>query len=95
MVFLSIGAFSGVAEDWPHWTGPYSRNVSHETNLIAEFDRKTLHNVKWVTGLGDVAFGAPTVAEGRVFIGTNMATVRSDKRFKRQQGGVLVCCVWT
>lgn len=83
--------FSATAEDWPHWTGPAGRNVAEEWGLPDSFDRKTLHNVKWVTPLGDVAFGAPTVSDGRVYVGTNMAAVRDDKRFRRLRGGVLAC----
>lgn len=79
------------AEDWPAWTGPLGRNVTRETNLPADFDLVTGRNIRWVTKLGDVAFGCPTVSQGRVFIGTNLAALRDDPRFDRPQGGVLAC----
>lgn len=84
-------AFPAMAEDWPHWTGPYGRNVAEEQRLPGTFDRETSHNIKWVTPLGDVAFGAPTVSAGQIYVGTNMAAVRGYKRFRRLRGGVLAC----
>ncbi|MFP6616800.1 MAG: hypothetical protein VCB26_10385 [Candidatus Hydrogenedentota bacterium] len=85
---ISISAFP---VDWPHWTGPDGRNFSYEQNLPERFDRNTLHNVKWVTRLGEVAFGAPTVSNGRIYFGTNMAAMREDRRFYRSRGGVFAC----
>ena len=88
---LAIASFVAQAEDWPAWTGPLGRNVALESNLPADFDRDTGRNIKWVVELGDVAFGCPTVSEGRVFIGTNLAALRDDPRFDALQGGVLAC----
>jgi outer membrane protein assembly factor BamB len=80
-----------IAADWPHWTGPNGTNAVEASNLPARFDRKSGENVKWVTRLGEVVFGAPTVSDGRVFVGTNMAALREDPRFRGMQGGVLAC----
>lgn len=84
-------ACSAHAGDWPAWTGPLGRNVAQETNLPADFDLVEGRNIKWVTKLGDVVFGCPTVSQGRIFIGTNLAALRDDPRFDDLQGGVLAC----
>lgn len=88
---LSGPGSDAIAEDWPHWTGPSGRNVADEWGLPDSFDRKTQRNIKWVTPLGDVVFGAPTISRTRVFVGTNMAAVRDDQCFRRLRGGVLAC----
>ena len=79
------------AEDWALWTGPYGRNFSAENGLPETFDRNKRHNIKWVTRLGTVAFGCPTVADGRIFVGTNHEAVSDDPRFTDADAGVLAC----
>lgn len=91
VIGLTVVSFSICAEDWPHWTGPAGQNVSQEKGLPAQFDRKSSFNIKWEIELGTVAFGAPTIANGRVYVGTNHAAVRDDFRFKKSRGGVVVC----
>lgn len=92
VVVLSGGVLCSVyAADWPHWTGPEWRNAADETNLPSSFDRKSGEHVRWVAELGEVVFGCPTVAGGRVYVGTNMAALRDDGRFDGAKGGVLVC----
>lgn len=82
---LTVTLASAVfAADWPQWGGTPSRNmVSAEAGLpvkaeIGEppesetkLDRKKAKNVKWIARLGDQAYGNPTVAGGKVFVGTN------------------------
>ncbi len=82
---------SALAEDWPHWTGPNGTNAVKTMGLPDHFDRKRGGNIKWATRLGDVAFGTPTVSKGRILVGTNMAAMRGDTRFRRLRGGVLAC----
>jgi len=89
------------AEDRPQWGQPYSRNmVSGETGLPDGFDPgkrdsdgnidlSTTENVKWVARLGNTTYGSPTVAEGKVFIGTNNQQPR-DPRCEGDRG-VLMC----
>ena len=49
-----------------------SRNmVSGETGLVSEWDASTGSNVLWSQPVGSQAYGGPTVANGRVYIGTN------------------------
>src|SRR6476659_8070213 len=74
------------AADWPMWGGTPSRNMfSAERNLPAsadlgkardsgddgKIDLSTAKNVKWAAKLGNTTYGNPTVAGGRVFVGTN------------------------
>ena len=80
--------------DWPQWGRDYSRNmVSGEKNLpdqwvsgkfvgtTDEIDFKTTKNVRWIAKLGSQTYGNPTVANGRVYVGTNNDSPR-DPRFK-------------
>ncbi len=86
-----LGMGRACADDWPAWTGPLGRNASIEQGLPDTFDRGNKDNAKWSTRLGTVAFGCPTVANGRVYIGTNYPAVRDDPRFVNANGGVLAC----
>ncbi len=79
------------AADWPTWTGPQGRNVSAEKGLPEAFDTNGGKNVKWSTRLGTVLYGCPTVSDGKIFVGTNYAAVREDKRFSKPRGGVVAC----
>ena len=78
------------AADYPMWGGTPSRNmVSAETGLPDSFDpgqkkpgseevdMATTRNVKWVAKLGSQAYGNPTIAGGKVFVGTNNESPRS------------------
>ncbi len=80
------------AGDFPMWGHDVSRNmVSPETGLPESFDpgklktgtedvdMSTTKNVKWVAKLGSQAYGNPTVAKGKIFLGTNNETPRSPK----------------
>lgn len=82
---------SAHAEDWPAWTGPHGTNRAIATRLPQSFERSSGKNVAWATLLGDVAFGCPTISDGRIYVGTNAPAVRDDRRFSRPGGGVLVC----
>ena len=75
---------------------------SSETDLAASFEPGkrtrdelginllTAKNVSWVARLGSENYSAPTVAEGRVFIGTNDETPL-DERIEPTGGGQLRC----
>jgi len=87
--------------DWPQWGGSDDRNmVCREKPLPATFnpgrlpggriDPNALRNVKWIAPLGSATYGNPTVAGGRVFVGTNDAHW-SDPRARRSGGGLVVC----
>jgi len=93
---------AGRAADWPFWGRNASRNmVSGETGVptafeagkykgaTEEIDLATTKNVKWVVKLGSQTYGNPTVAGGRVYIGTNNETPR-DPNLKGDRA-VLMC----
>ena len=95
-----LGAMAaGVAmgDDWPQWGRTDCRNlISPEKNLPATFDPAKGRtgaggNVKWVRKIGNAAYGNPTVADGRVYVGTDDATLSDDKRIKRTRGGLVQC----
>ncbi|MBN2474020.1 MAG: PQQ-binding-like beta-propeller repeat protein [Pirellulales bacterium] len=101
LMFCSSTAWSA---DWPQWGGSDNRNlVSDETGLPDSFvpgkrmpsgggiDPKTTENVKWTARLGSAAYGNPTVAGGKVFVGTDDLMLADDPRFQRTRGGLVKC----
>jgi outer membrane protein assembly factor BamB len=101
---LVLSSAVGLAADWPQWGGCDARNmVSDATGLPDSFvpgdknpngsgiDPATTKNVKWTARLGSTTYGNPTVAGGRVFVGTDDLTVGDDPRFRRTRGGLVTC----
>ena len=97
----AVLAAAATAGDWPQWGGSAGRNMaSAERGLPASFsigrqlggrlDPNAMRNVKWVAPLGTATYGNPTVAGGRVFVGTNDGSW-SDPRVARDGGGVIAC----
>lgn len=84
--FATLLALAPVrADDFPMFGGRPDRNmVSAEKGLPVEFSETK--GVKWVAALGDMTYGNPVVAGGRVFIGTN-----SGSKTKEADKGVLLC----
>jgi len=89
--------------DWPQWGGSDARNmVSAEKDLPESFepgrkspsgggiDLATTRNVRWAAKLGTQAYGNPTVAGGRVYVGTNDEEL-DDPRFQSTRGGLVKC----
>ena len=96
-----LSAATVIAADWPMWGGDKFRNmVSSEKDIPDDFDpgkidpeteavdMTTTRYVKWVAKLGSQSYGNVTVADGRVFIGTNNETARDPKH--RGDLGVLM-----
>ena len=54
-----------------------------------EIDMATTKNVKWVAKLGSQSYGNPTVAGGKIFVGTN--NERRATRASQGDRGVLMC----
>lgn len=90
----------GVAQDWPMWGNDPTRNmVSDVTGLPRSFDAggfvrgtdqidmEKTENIRWVAKLGSQSYGNPTVANGRVFVGTNNDSPR-DPRFTGDRSNV-------
>ena len=85
-----------LAADWPQWGGDPSRNmVSSEKGLpvtaeIPEAPGKAGgKNVKWAARIGTQSYGNPTVAGGRVYLGTNNDPPRDPKYVGDY--GILLC----
>ncbi|MEP6663283.1 MAG: pyrrolo-quinoline quinone, partial [Verrucomicrobiota bacterium] len=89
--FLFAG-FQTFSTDWPQWGGRSTRNMySAEKNLpdrfdpgkpksgSEEIDLATTKNVKWAAKVGSQSYGNVTVAQGKVFIGTNNENPRDPK----------------
>jgi len=79
-----------LAADWPKWVVTSHKNmVSKETGLPTEFaagEGATVEemaaagkNLKWVGKLGSQTYGTPTIAAGRVLVGTNNNEPRNAK----------------
>lgn len=82
------------AQDWPMWGRDYTRNMVANVKGLPlkisagqyigdteDIDLATTKNVRWVAKLGSQTYGNPTVANGRVYVGTNNDVPR-DPRFK-------------
>jgi len=103
LLALPVGGGTSRAGDWPQWGGQAERNmVSDETGLPETFSRGTREraggidpesakNVKWVVKLGSATYGNPTVANGRVYVGTDDMNLAGDERLKRTRGGLVQC----
>jgi outer membrane protein assembly factor BamB len=99
-VLLSAPA---LADDWPQWGGsdPGRNMVSSETGLPGTFEpgKKTptgvapgsAENVRWAARLGSHIYGNVTVADGKVFVGTDDALLAGDDRLERTQAGMVKC----
>jgi len=105
VICLAVGLPSAPGADWPQWGGCDARNmVSDAKGLPDSFvpgtkrpsgggiDPATTENVKWTARLGSNTYGNPTVAGGKVFVGTDdVALSEKNSRFKRTRGGLVQC----
>src|SRR3954467_13750638 len=96
MICLFLGASVVRAADWPAWGGKdLGRNmVSPEKGLPDDFKPGekspmgdgmlpgSTKDVRWVMKLGTLICGNPTVAAGRVFIGSDDSSLQGDSRLK-------------
>ncbi|MCZ6836455.1 MAG: PQQ-binding-like beta-propeller repeat protein [Planctomycetota bacterium] len=79
--------------DWPMWGHSTSRNMYNPNSgsltidfypgdfigASDEIDPETSTNVKWIAKLGSQSYGNATIADGRVYVGTNNDAPRFDK----------------
>lgn len=101
---FALGALPALvnAADWPTWGRDGSRNmISDETNMPTAFDPgrfkgnteeidiATTKNVKWAVKLGSQSYGNPSVAGGKVFVGTNNESPRDPAN--KGDRSVLMC----
>ena len=67
-----IGRMNVKPHDWPMWGGSPCRNNTPEgQNIPTEWDVSTGQNILWKIALGSQTYGNPTVANGKVYVGTN------------------------
>ena len=94
-MLLTMSAGLGLAglnaDDWSQWGGTTSRNMISRDTIPAEFepgefvkgteevDMATTKNCRWVAKLGSQTYGTPTIANGKVYVGTNNETPRDPK----------------
>ncbi|HEY3324447.1 MAG TPA: PQQ-binding-like beta-propeller repeat protein [Planctomycetota bacterium] len=103
-LLCAILALHVVAGDWPHWGGNDGRNMVSDATGIpdsfdpgpklpgGEYDTTKGKNIKWVARLGSYCCGNPTVAGGKVFVGTNNVVPRNPKYKVTKDGyGVVMC----
>ena len=102
IVFACVATTAAIAEDWPMWGFSPARNMaSPEKGIASTFtpgkidyktekvDMSTTKGVKWVAKLGSQAYGNPTVAGGKVFVGTNNETPRNSAH--KGDRGIVMC----
>lgn len=87
LVAVLAVAGSATAGDWPMWGGTIERNMVNpkEKNIPAKWDIETGENIKWRALLGSQSYGNPTIADGKVFVGTNNGLER-DENVKGDKG---------
>lgn len=90
-----VGVSAATAEDWPQWgrdasknmVAPEAKNIPAEWNVgkkkpgTEDHDLTTAKNIKWIAKMGSQTYGNPTIANGRVYVGTNNES-QNDPRFK-------------
>ena len=85
------GQAKAAPQSWPTWGGQPSRNMvnSFATGIVSEWDVESGKNIKWKAALGSQSYGNPTIADGRIFVGTN----NEGKRNPDIEGdkGIIMC----
>jgi outer membrane protein assembly factor BamB len=77
---LLAGAAMPAMPEVAMFGGDPSRNMADDAKgLPAKFDPESGLNVKWVASLGSQSYGGPTVAGGKVFVGTNNEGLKNPK----------------
>lgn len=75
---------SDMARMWPLFGGTPARNMvnNSDTGMPTEWETRRSEekkNMKWVAKLGSRAYGGPTIAGGKIFIGTNNESPRNQR----------------
>ena len=79
-VLIVLLKISLLAEDWPMWGGKPGRNmVSNATKILDSWNIKKNKNIRWIAEIGSQSYGNPTIAGGKVFVGTNNQRLRNPK----------------
>ncbi len=78
--------------DWPQWGGSRQRNNTPPgKNIPTVWDSKSGKNIKWSVKLGSETYGNPSIANGKVFIGTNNGNGHLKRYPATVDLGVLLC----
>lgn len=98
MLLLAAG-MTAQSADWPEWGGSGTKNMVSKERLPLAFEpgegktaeeiQQSATNLRWVAQLGSQSYGTPTVAAGRVFVGTNNEEPRNPAI--KGDRGVLMC----
>ncbi len=97
---------SSQAQDWPEWGGSPARNMVSNAHDLPTFfnpgklkagvsgqahvDMTSTQKIKWAVRLGSHTYGNTVVADGRVYMGTNDASL-NDPRLQKTRGGLILC----
>lgn len=90
------------SEEWPEWGGDGHNNMFSLAKGIPvemepgkrkkgteDIDMSTTKNVKWVAKIGSQSYGTPTIAGGKVLIGTNNESPRDAQH--EGDRGIIMC----
>lgn len=84
--FAALRAGDPGTGDWPMWGGSPERNMTRAMKgLPKSWDIEKGTNIAWVAAVGSQTYGNPTVAGGRIFVGTNNEGMR-DKALGGDRG---------
>src|SRR5262245_61476136 len=93
-LFLAVVLLAppAAAQDWPMWGRDETRTMTCAVKGLPtdfapgqfkgtsdEIDPATSKNVRWIAKMGSQSYGNPTVAGGRVYVGTNNDVPRDPK----------------
>ncbi|MFN4258330.1 MAG: PQQ-binding-like beta-propeller repeat protein [Gemmataceae bacterium] len=76
---------------WPMFGGTLQRNMvnTFDKNIPDEWDVESGENIKWVAKLGSRAYGGPTIAGGKIYVGTNNGAPRNPDI--KGDKGIIMC----
>ncbi len=78
--------------DWPQWGGgPARNNTPPDQKIPTEWDIETGENIRWSMPLGSETYGNPTIANGKVYVGTNNASGYISRYPAEVDLGCLLC----
>lgn len=102
ILLLCVAASVATAADWPMWGRDASRNMAATDISLPdtfkpgpinynteEIDQAKSVNIRWIFKLGSQSYGNPTIADGRVFFGTNNESPRVAAH--KGDRGVVMC----
>lgn len=87
-----IGKLKVQPGDWPQFMGwSHRNNVSSATGLPETWNLKTGENILWTAPLGSQTYGNISVANGKIYVGTNNHGAYLARYPKEVDLGVLLC----